>query len=63
MATTIKHKGKYQIGEMVVFRQGREVLEGTINSITKLDEEIRLEIKVSRTRFVRISTDQIIQEY
>lgn len=56
-------KGPYQIGETVVFRYGHEILEGTINSMTQLDEDIRLEIKVTRTRFVRISADKIIPEY
>lgn len=56
-------KGPYRIDERVVFSYDDQILEGTINSITMMGEDIRLEIKVTRTRFVRISADQIIPEY
>lgn len=63
MSKTVPVKGSYQIGEVVVFYYDHETLEGSINSITKVGDEVRLEIKVTRTRFVRISASQIIPEY
>jgi len=59
----IPAKGPYRIDERVIFSHDGRILEGTINSITMMGEETRLEIKVSRTRFVRISASQIIPEY
>lgn len=61
--TPVPVKGPYQIDERVVFRHDGRILEGTINSITMMGEDTRLEIKVTRTRFVRISASQIIPEY